>query len=160
MVVPVWGLFAAWRPLCAALGVCVGVTLCAVNARNTPDGTGGAPVSAGFRGSRAGSGRIGRALRGAAPSAGGLDPVCRARWVLVGHLGDMVDVASAAGDSVAVSRLSLSVLRVLAALEVRAPKGERAEGVSSPDDDDGDRPLSVDEQYERLCAELGDPAES
>lgn len=120
---------------------------------------GRAPVSAGFRVSRAGSGRIGRALRGAAPVLDGLDPVSVARWVLVGHLGDMVDVASARGSSVDVSRLSLSVLRVLAAIEVRAPKAA-PEGVTPDDDDGSDRPLSVDEQYERLCAELGDPAES
>ena len=144
----------------AVLSVCVAVTLCGVDARIEPRGAGGARGSAGFRGSRAGSGRVGRALWGVVP-AGGLGPVGRARWVLVGHLGDMVDVASASGDSVAVSRLSLAVLRVLASIEGRAPRvaGED-EGVTSSDDNGSDRPLSVDEQYERLCAELGDPAES
>lgn len=83
-----------------------------------------------------------------------------ARWALAGHLGDAVDAAIVRGSSVDVSRLSLAVLRVLAALEVRAASRPGAEGVTPTDDDSSDRPLSVDEQYERLCAELGDPAES
>ncbi len=145
-------------PLCAALGVCVGVTLCAVNVRNTPDGTGRAPVSAGFRLSRAGSGRIGKALRGAAP-ADGLDPVSRARWGLAQQLGDMVDAASVQGDSAAVSRLSLAVLRVLAALDVRAPRSARErvdEGVT-PSGDDNDGPDALDRAYAELCsAEIRD----
>ena len=95
-------------------------------------------------------------MRGVAPDGSGLDPVSRGRWVLAEHLGDAVDAAVLAGDSVAVSRLSLSVLRVLASLDRPA----RAGGVTSTDDDGEPRPVSIDEQYADLCAELGHSAES
>lgn len=117
-------------------------------------------MSAGFRVARSGSGRVGRALRGVFADAGGdrLDPVSRGRWELACRLGDSVDGAIAGGNDAAVSRLSLSLLRALDALGRPVVKDP---GEVTPDSDgDESRPPSIDEQYARLCSQLGNPAES
>lgn len=116
-------------------------------------------MSTGWRVSRAGSGRIGRAVRAARGGDGPTSGPDAARWELAGRLGDCVDGAAAAGDEVAVSRLSLATLRVLDSLGRAAVKRD-AGGVTSTGGSHNDGTDSIDRAYAELCSsEIRDPSD-